>query len=832
MKIYSLLLIFFFNSILNISYASSRVYEPEIPNEVEIIFPKPKKYLALFKQALDDVEGYITKKNKKSFKVQGSYLKDNNDKKNFFGRARITGDLKDHLDRDKNISSLSIKLKKGNIGGIVKFRLLLPRTRNGKMEVFWSILMEELGYPVPFRKLINVNLNERKFIYIFEEKPEKEFLESYGFREGPVIEFDEREMWDNRAKISNTDKTIEKKYENYFSNAHQYKIKNKSFLKNQISVDIAYRSINPEFLGSNFIDQFKQPTEDLLKVLDGEGVYKKHKLLRLFDEVNLKYASHGLFPNNRKFYYDVIYNDYIPIYFDGNVSIRKGINYCDSIGAINTNNDQIENKIKIIKSKFIDRTIGTANFTKELECVSRQVLLKFNNSKVRLNKILPLEEIDFTYQDYLKQRYIGTKVKQRPEIYNYNNRNNQLNKCRFNLSTELWDNCKEINKKNSIKKVLSGNDKARKLNNNFKFTPFLNVKILPTLNESFETINALSEHKTINVKQNEIKYIKLNALDSSFLINLESNNSYVVLHNSSIKNSIIRSDIKKNKTKISNKIRYNQKLLTGCITVIDSVVDGSKFYSSNCNREDAINFIRVNSQNLSVNIKDSKFDAFDSDFSKINFKDIQITNAGNDCIDVSSGIYNFNQLKINGCGDKAISIGEKSIATMRTGIISNANIGIASKDLSKVYLSNNLKIKDVNKCLDAYQKKQEYGEGQIYLSEKFSSCNFSKGNLNIKINDSNSCLLVDRNYFYNTCITNKKIIFKVNKPLFEDSSFLIEILLNNKKMTKSIKASDCKYNFCIYEYDNSSDISKIGLSLNDNTNNIKYGYSEFFDLNE
>ena len=32
---------------------------------------------------------------------------------------------------------------------------------------------------------------------IFEEKPEKEFLESRGFRETPSIEFDERQNWEN-----------------------------------------------------------------------------------------------------------------------------------------------------------------------------------------------------------------------------------------------------------------------------------------------------------------------------------------------------------------------------------------------------------------------------------------------------------------------------------------------------------------------------------------------------------------------------------------------------------------------------------------------------------
>ena len=52
------------------------------------------------------------------------------------GRARITGDYDDHINIREGISSLMIRLKKNNLGGITKFRLLLPVTRNGNSEIF------------------------------------------------------------------------------------------------------------------------------------------------------------------------------------------------------------------------------------------------------------------------------------------------------------------------------------------------------------------------------------------------------------------------------------------------------------------------------------------------------------------------------------------------------------------------------------------------------------------------------------------------------------------------------------------------------------------------
>ena len=52
--------------------------------------------------------------------------------------------------------------------------------------------MSEIGFPVPLRKMINVNINGSDKIFIFEEKPEKEFIESVGYRESPIVESDER----------------------------------------------------------------------------------------------------------------------------------------------------------------------------------------------------------------------------------------------------------------------------------------------------------------------------------------------------------------------------------------------------------------------------------------------------------------------------------------------------------------------------------------------------------------------------------------------------------------------------------------------------------------
>ena len=94
--------------------------------------------------------------------------------------------------------------------------------------------------------------------------------------------------------------------------------------------------------------------------------------------------------------------------------------------------------------------------------------------------------------------------------------------------------------------------------------------------------------------------------------------------------------------------------------------------------------------------------------------DIDIDDAGNDCIDFSSGEYKVTHSTLNKCRDKAISIGEKTVSFFKNVNISNSNIGIASKD-SSIATINNANFKNTALCLSAYNKKQEFWGGKIIV---------------------------------------------------------------------------------------------------------------------
>ena len=92
-----------------------------------------------------------------------------------------------------------------------------------------------------------------------------------------------------------------------------------------------------------------------------------------------------------------------------------------------------------------------------------------------------------------------------------------------------------------------------------------------------------------------------------------------------------------------------------------------------------------------LKIINSSYDAIDADFSNLNFKKIIVDKSGNDCLDLSYGEYNISNVLITSCGDKGISVGEKSLLRVESGMVKDIEIGVASKDQS---LTNLKRFKD------------------------------------------------------------------------------------------------------------------------------------------
>jgi hypothetical protein len=125
-----------------------------------------------------------------------------------------------------------------------------------------------------------------------------------------------------------------------------------------------------------------------------------------------------------------------------------------------------------------------------------------------------------------------------------------------------------------------------------------------------------------------------------------------------------------------------------------SIHDTKNVQVSNCrldrnvNADDAIHVVYSKAvQFKDVLIENVVSDAVDIDISdQIELETVDIRNAGNDCVDFMTSTASLKNYSFNGCGDKGISIGERSSVISIGGNIANALTGIESKDESEVYL--------------------------------------------------------------------------------------------------------------------------------------------------
>jgi hypothetical protein len=747
----------------------------KIPNELNIFLSSKslKFYLNNITGAKESSSKNINDIYKKSFKISGSYVNEFGEKINISGKARLTGDWKDHIDIEKRISSLSIKLKNTNIGGVTNFRLLLPRTRNKDSEIFWSLLMSEIGFPVPYRSYITVNFNGSINNFIFEEKPEKEFLESIGIRESPIIESDERQIWANRIFSMDELKKISDIH------SHQFKVKNIDFVKNE--------------------------TSELISLISISNLKPKNELIRFYNSINKKYAGHGLIRHNRKFVYDPIYNDYLPIYFDGMVFHRNLPKIKKDCGRFNEKQVSPSTllKILILESKFSNRYLNRP-MPDYMKCVAKEVFELSDSKLIKINKVNPF---NYEYQILLdplnilsEKRLNGFFDKVTIDFFN-----KKIIKMSYDEPKKSWLKKDEISY-HKLNKFLSGDD-LPKVISGYKIFNMVDFNFkLPKL-ESFDEINLENEFKVIDVKPNETKFLKISSINSKIKVNLNNSLSKIVFYNSSFVKSNLSIQIIDISNKNTSPIKYDPRLLTGCVSIIDSYLSNVIINSSNCFVEDNLNFIRTKGKNISINIDKALFDAFDSDFSEIDFDYIKIGKAGNDCIDVSSGIYNFNNIEVNNCGDKGISIGEKSKVAINGAYIYNSKLGIAVKDYSYLHIDKLLNT-NVEECISAYQKKQEFGYGIVYMNPNIQNCSVNLSSFS-KLNMQKACKYIANNYFYETCIQDNLLKIVLNKKMVRNSYFFFNDIKNYEKFNK--------------QYQSCNDVFPCKIELKIISNSIRFG---------
>jgi len=611
----------------------------------------------------------------------------------FEAEVRISGDWKDHLDIDNLISSMDVSLSNGNLFGIVKFKLLLPDTRYADNEIFTSSMFSQLGFVSPRTFYTNVNVNgfyEGKFI--FQEKATKELIENHLFREGPVLEINEKYHWNTSTGMPFQEDG------NIFLNA---KITNLNWSR---------RSKINEFISLVALEKLNS---SIFSTISGNLNYFElsHDTSKLFLFDVLAYsldAKHGINTHNRKFYYDRISDSFEPIYYDGNSQIlNREINFPSynfkesyvhyeylSLAAKKLLND-VNNNLLNMEQLYLDMKSKGASFNQEEFGLGIERFMK------NVNYLTTLTEDSEVSNDQKNLRPILNFNQFAPiddELIFYD-----MDSDSYKICDSFLKNC--YNKMNKKLNIFDKDNDLIKNGNILGFSTSLDYDHKKLNSYSVDRIQIYYSGKPLINVEYENKVIQINFFNENDRVLIKS--SFLDGYDISISGNEALNSFTGS--------RYNENLLTGCLTFLDVEFNNVKIFADTFICEDAVNIMNSYGDISNVLIKNNKFDSLDIDFSDLNIHNINIENSLNDCLDISASKVNINNAALVSCLDKAVSIGEQSIVQIDDIKVEDSSLGIAVKDSSEVYIDR-LEVINAEICTANYRKKQEFGPSKLSVN--------------------------------------------------------------------------------------------------------------------
>lgn len=629
----------------------------------------------------------------------------------YIGKIRQNGDLKDHIKfvNWNLIQSIDVQLKTGNILNAVRFKLLIPETRNGLNEVFATTLLRSLDFLAPETFEVNTSVNGVKTVMLFQERAEKELLERNLRREGPIFRGDEVLMWS---------------YEDYnnieLDRLSLSTLYNKRWFKkgssSQKIVLSAYEKLQNSSLKTRYYQKDVGHQSYLVPDTASETLYNDFMGVLIAMD-----GHHALYLNNRKHYYNAISGVFEPIYYDGNIDLTRDWKVPDSSLTMAKPvmiSDRLFKKVEDLdgngklKDEYFKRVINhdeASVFFKDslanLKSNLRKIQLQAGTIEDLRESLAIVSDSEYYswYTDFQNSKLLSQKLitKIRPEGNSY-------------LAT-FDDQSTVALSEDEVLNIIAEN----------KLHDQRVVYIPPVI-----SINKTNEYgiKDISVSGIKIRMskgmtAKYNLAEKQLEFHQTKPSDWALIHDSYINEWAISliGLVSSNATPVLEQ-RFNDQGLTGCLTIYNSELINSSLLVTNGQCEDSLNLVRTSGREISIKIDDAFADAVDADFSFLDIDLLHILNAGNDCFDVSGGKYFVEVSDLKHCGDKGVSVGEKSDFEGNEISLENALIGISAKDFSRAVVKQ-LNSKNVSICGESKRKKQEFGGGQLFIQE--TNCNGS-----------------------------------------------------------------------------------------------------------
>ena len=632
--------------------------------------------------------------------------------------VRLSGDWKDHVDitdTDRPLASIDVKLDEGNVEGMVRFKLLIPKTRGGDAEIVTTELVRRLGILAPRTSRVTVSVNGTVSSMLLQENPAKELLEHQSQRESVMLEADESLIWIDRATQGRPNLSLEQTMTfSRLTNAAWSRL-------SPIHAGIAWQGVTllsralsaswdpPLPDGSQNTDAMRRLSPTLLGGRSSDTAAAAERFRALMVATG---SLHALWNHNRRFYYDPMVGGLLPIYYDGNSRILSPLWQSRTVDPL-TLDPALRGLSEANRGWLVDRleSISVPEFVASVRAqgasVSEQAVTTILDTIARNLDALSADALPAEADAWTPFPHAELTT---PVRLVFGNGPGALLSC----STRL-DDCRPLTLDsgkvddllrgrltvNGVKHAYAGPSRSAYAAGT---DPGVASASVP------RQIGQIGGARVLVVGR---PTVGIDPATRTVTATLNAEGDRILVRDGAIDGWTVRLRGAEG-VGHQGEARFDSQLLTGCLTLVDVDVTDVNVDVTGGLCEDGVNFVRANGTVASLVVTGADQDAIDMDFSTIRMASVRVTRAGNDCLDLSSGDYSVDTFEARDCADKAVSVGEGSTLRISDADVRGATIGLAAKDSSVLEVDNAV-LREVATCASAYRKKQEFGGARLTL---------------------------------------------------------------------------------------------------------------------
>ena len=683
----------------------SELQNPGLIKQIRIEVPKSAKFNRNFAKIITSKSENIPPKLKKKFKAH-VFVEYGFGVCSYKASVKQNGDWKDHVEFADGLPlrSLNVKLKEGNILNAVKFKLLIPKTRNGLNEILGTLVARELGFIAPETFEVSVDVNGTVSKMLFQEDARKELLERNLRREGPMFEGDEELLWSYPGKDNFELEDI----------SLARLINPKWFLKGASSQHITLQSFAQ--IQRTYVDYANARTRTLTVMLPNNGLSREFEdYYFLMWTLN---GVHALRPHNRRFYYNSFTGRLEPIYYDGDLSALETIdlnyNWYSAELAFSegyvfpfTENLKSPGFGTALRQKFKMRV---RHFDAETQRILEVILRRLHANAVSLQ-----EKVDKRAKQW---KLVDSRVPAN-EAYVARARKHSVDqKYLASIEPQSGGFTAKLDDGSSIdlsvavvSRILARNEMDGE---RYVFLPQRSggkagqdTDISEREVASFQ--GGLVHSSGIQLDIDETK--------KEMRITQSAPTDWILVRNADLSGWNVKfTGLDQNEDAAPDGQRFNFHGMTGCLNFYNSIFDRTSVSAVGGQCEDGVNIVSSRGSLDILKVERSYADAVDMDFSDLRINRVEVREAGNDCLDVSGGTYKIGQASLARCVDKGISVGEGSTFDIEDVSVQSAHLGLSVKDFSTLRVGKGT-VSNAVVCVEAMQKKQEFGGAMAMLED-------------------------------------------------------------------------------------------------------------------